>query len=222
MSNQENIDFKNKFDFIAEKYDKVSNQYTVNRRIESLQTKKKGNVLEVGSATGTITKNLKNFVVCTDISFNMCLQAKMKRGNVICCDAEMLPFQTEKFDAIISSEMIYYLKKPKKFLKDAYKILKIDGEILISMANSKMSFIDRTRSGLRKIGLNKMYFDDGLKNFMGIGTLKILLKEEKFDIKMVEKKIILPYSIFDRFNRFFEKTKFNQFCIFVIVKATKR
>ena len=43
----------------------------------------------------------------------MCRQTKIKRENVVCCDAEMLPFKLEQFDAIISAEMIYYLDKPQ-------------------------------------------------------------------------------------------------------------
>ena len=221
MTKPTNLDFKNRFDSIAENYDKISNDYTVNRRIESLQTKKNGLVLEVGAATGAITKNLKNIVICTDISFNMCRQTKIKRENVVCCDAEMLPFKLEQFDAIISAEMIYYLDKPQKFLEDSYLLLKKNGEILISMTNSKMNFVDKVRTKLRKCGLSKMYFDDGLKNFMKIETLKLFLEKQNFNVESIEKKVILPYTFFDKVNRFFEKTILNRFGIFIIIKAKK-
>lgn len=216
-----NREFQKKFDSIAEEYEKISNQYTVKRRIESLQIETGGPILEVGSATGIITQHVDNTVICTDISYQMCKQAKTKRSHVVCCDAEMLPFKSNTFDAVISSEMIYYLKNPEYFISYSSQILKNDGKLLISMANRDMVIIDRFRTWLRKIRIGGMYFDDGVREFMKIDDLKALLHKQNFKILSIEKKIILPFSALDRLNRILEKTPLNRFCIFIIIKAAK-
>lgn len=220
MNNPSNLEFQKKFDKIAEQYNEISNQYSVKRRIDALQYKKTGWVLEVGAATGSITKHY-SLSICTDISFQMCKHAKIERKNVICCDAQMLPFKQNKFDAVISAEMIYYLENPEKFLKDAYQILKTNGEILISITNERMRVVDKIRTKFRKVGLNKMYFDDGLKKFMKINTLEKILQEENYKILSIEKKILIPIKFFDSLNKILEKTFFNNFCIFIFVKAKK-
>ncbi len=221
MKNPTNREFQKKFDSIAEEYEKISNQYTVKRRIESLQIETKGLILEVGSATGIITQHVDNTVICTDISYQMCKQAKTKRSHVICCDAETLPFKPNIFDAIISAEMIYYLKNPEYFIAYSSQILKNDGRLLISMANHDMAIIDRFRARLRKIRIGRMYFDDGVKEFMKIDDLITLLHKQNFKILSIEKKIILPFSAFDRLNKILEKTPLSKFCIFIIIRAAK-
>lgn len=220
-SHPSNREFQKKFDSIAEEYEKVSNQYTIKRRIESLQIEVSGPILEVGSATGIITQHVDNTVICTDISYQMCKYAKTKQSHVVCCDAEMLPFKSNTFDVIISSEMIYYLKNPEYFIAYSSQILKNDGKLLISMANRDMAIIDRVRTWLRKIRIGGMYFDDGVREFMKIDDLKALLHKQNFKILSIEKKIILPFSALDRLNRILEKTPLNRFCIFIIIKAKK-
>lgn len=221
MKNPPNREFQKKFDSIAREYEKISNQYTVKRRIESLQIETKGLILEVGSATGIITHHVDNIVICTDISYQMCKQAKTKRSYVICCDAEMLPFKPNIFDAVISAEMIYYLKNPEYFIAYSSQILKNDGKFLISMANRDMAIIDRFRTWLRKIRIGRMYFDDGIREFMKIDDLTTLLYKQNFKIISIEKRIILPFALFDRLNRILEKTPLNRFCIFIIIRAAK-
>ncbi len=220
MDNPSNLEFQKTFDEIARKYNIVSNKYTVKRRIEGLHSNKNKLILEVGAATGSITKHFSS-AICTDISFQMCKEAKKERKNVVCCDAEMLPFKQDKFDVIISAEMIYYLENPKKFLQDAYIILKTNGEILISMTNEKMNIVDKIRTKLRKSGLNKMYFDDGLKKFMELKTLENLLVNQNYKILSIEKKVIIPIGFFDKFNKLLEKTVLRNFGIFIFVKAKK-
>ena len=216
-----NHEFQKKFDSIADKYEKISNKYTVKRRIESLQIETSGLILEVGSATGKITQHVENTVICTDVSYQMCKQAKTKQTHVVCCDAEMLPFKSNMFDAIISSEMIYYLKNPEYFISYSSQILKNNGSLLISMTNRDMAIISKIRKCLQKIRIGGMYFDDGVKEFMKVDDLKMLLFEQNFKIISIEKKIIFPFSILNRLNKILEKTPLCRLCIFIIIKAIK-
>ena len=56
---------------------------------------------------------------------------------------------------------------------------------------------------------------------MKINVLENLLIKQKFRIVSIEKKVLLPMAFFDKFNKFLEKTFFNNFCIFIFVKAEK-
>jgi len=219
MNNPSNFEFKQKFETIASEYDQISNRYAINRRIEALHITNAEVILEVGSATGIITESIKTKTVCTDISYQMCLQAKTKNDFVICCDAEMLPFREKTFDCLIAAEIIYYLQHPEKFIKYAKKILKNKGKLLISITNQEMAITDKIRSNLRKLGLQKMYFDDGVRKFMKLENLISILKKHGFQIESINKQVILPFQSMDKINRLLEKTPFNRLGIFIVVRA---
>lgn len=221
MYNLNNAEFQKKFDSIANRYEKISNQYTVRRRIEALRFESDASLLEVGSATGIIARNIGDSVVCSDISLEMCKEAKKKHAHVICCDAEMLPFKHGIFDTVISSEMIYYLKNPENFVSYCHHILAKNGKLVISMTNQDMAFIDKFRSIMRKIGMRRMYFDDGVRQFMSLHKLKLILNNYNFKIERIEKIVIFPFSAFDRINRLLEKTPLNRFSIFIVITAKK-
>ena len=55
MENPDNLEFKKKFESVANIFDEISNPYTVSRRAKSLQQNVHGLLLEVGSATGQVT-----------------------------------------------------------------------------------------------------------------------------------------------------------------------
>ena len=159
MANPTNRDFKKNFDILAKEYDHHSNQYTTTRRLNSIDTIMSGIVLEVGSGTGLIRDYTKNIIISTDISFQMCKEIKKKNPMTVCCDAEQLPFRQNTIDQIISLEMIYYLQNPENFIKCANQILKNNGNIFISMVNSKMTFLEKIRLLLVKKGIKGVYVD---------------------------------------------------------------
>ena len=221
MKNPSNKAFKKKFENIAENYNTILNPYAIERRKESLHVQNADLILEVGAATGIISESFITKKICTDISFHMCKQAKINNDNVVCCDAELLPFKKNTFNCIISAEMIYYLQNPEKFIMYSREILRKNGQFFISMTNSEMAIIDKIRSKLRIIGLQKMYFDDGLKEFMKLTDLKTLLEINGFEIQSIKKQIIFPIKALDKLNKILEKTPLSRFCIFIIIKALK-
>ena len=221
MNNPTNEQFKKKFDFIASRYDKVSNLYSVSRRFEFVIRNVDGLTLEVGSGTALASEKIKN-LVCTDISFNMCKMAKKRNPEVVCCDAEMLPFRDNIFCTIISAEMIYYLRNPQNFILCSKRILKGGGNLLISMANKDTKFVDKIRSILRKIGISNTYFDDGLIEFMALEHLINLLTSHGFIIDSIEKRVLIPFFLFDKINQILEATILNRFAILIFIKATRK
>jgi len=51
-------------------------------------------------------------------------------------DADEMPFSNNSFDIIILYEAIYYLKDPKKFIEEAFRILKKKGMLIICTVNN--------------------------------------------------------------------------------------
>jgi len=219
VNNSLNKETQKRFNGIAENFEKVSNLYSVKRRYESLKINSTGLLLEVGSGPSFIAKYFQGKVICSDVSFNMCKQAKILQPLVVCCDAEMLPFRGKTFDAIISAEMIHYLQNPENFISYSSKILRDDGKLLISLANSEMAIIPKIRSALRALGLKGMYFDDGSPKLIKLQHLKSLLKKNGFKIESIKKVVIYPFESLDKLNRFLEKTMLNHFCILTIIRA---
>ena len=210
-------EFQDKFNSIAKNYDLISNPYTVQRRSESLKLESSKLILETGSGSGLVTKSYNSKIICTDFSFQMCKESKQRQDFVICCDAEYLPFKKHIFDAIISAEMIYYLENPEIFIKYSKEILKPNGKLSFAFPNEKMIFIDKIRTFFRKIGFNKMYFDDGIHDFIKLNNLKSMLTNNGFKITSVEKQVLFPFRFLDKLNKILEKTSLNYFSIFVIL-----
>ncbi len=82
-----------------------------------------------------------------------------------------------------------------------------------------MAITDKIRSNLRKLGLQKMYFDDGVRKFMKLENLISILKKHGFQIESINKQVILPFQSMDKINRLLEKTPFNRLGIFIVVRA---
>ena len=215
-----NVDYKQRFSSIAKIYEKISNQYTVNRRAESFKISPSELILEVGSGTGMISDLIDRQIICSDISYEMCKESAKKHMNVICCDAEKLPIRENILDGIISAEVVYYLNNPNAFIEDSTRILKKDGKLMITIFNQKMQFIDSIRSFLR-IFNKKMYFDDG-HELMKYAILKELLEKNNFRITYLKKNVIFPFKSLHKINLLFEKTGFSHLCFFIIVEAVNQ
>lgn len=58
-----------------------------------------------------------------------------KRVPLLCADAQALPFATASFDLVLAFEAIYYLNRPERFLREANRLLRRDGTLLIGTSN---------------------------------------------------------------------------------------
>ena len=214
-----NADYKKRFSSVAKIYEKISNQYTVSRRAESFKIDASEFVLEVGSGTGMISDLIDGQIICSDISYEMCKQAVIKkRENVICCDAEKLPIRNDVLDGVLSTEMIYYLNNPQNFLKNSYNALKNNAKLMITVFNQDMKLVDNIRSFLRIFDKNQ-YFDDGQRDLINTNHLKEILEKNNFKITSIEKKVIFPFKSLHKLNLYLEKSRLNYFGYFVIIEA---
>ena len=219
MKKLSNLEFKKKFDSIANTYEKISNSYTITRRSESFKIDSTELILETGSGTGIVSELIDKSIICTDISYEMCKQSvRNKRENVICCDAEKLPIRDNILDGILSTEMIYYLNDPDSFLKNSYDTLRNNAKLMITVFNQDMKSVDRIRSFLRIFDKNQ-YFDDGQRDFISTNHLKEILENNNFKIISIRKKVIFPFKSLHKLNLCLEKGRLNYFCYFVVIEA---
>lgn len=212
------------FDQAAERFDEVSNSYTVSRRMSALVRLVYGRCLEFGGGTGEFSArvNGNQEPVHSDISPRMCAVAKRKCGcPSICFDAERVPLAADSIDTAVGSEMVYYLEHPERFIAEAYRILRPGGRLLICTTNPAATLVERGRSLLRKLGFKKMFFDDGSPKFISMSRLTEMLLEGGFTIERTDRLVVLPLSFLDRLNRFLERTPLRYFCLFMLVVARK-
>lgn len=90
------------------------------RRI--VESARPGLMLEIGGGSG----NLKEFaprVVSTDILFAPWLDAV--------ADAQALPFRDGTFDAVVMVDVLHHLESPRRFLREASRVLRPRGRIVV-------------------------------------------------------------------------------------------
>jgi ubiquinone/menaquinone biosynthesis C-methylase UbiE len=100
-------------------------------------------VLEVACGSGTglgyISKKAKS-VVGGDIDSKLVEIAKSNyednpKVKVLQLDALNLPFETNTFDVVLLYEAIYYLPNVEQFLKEVKRVLRQNGQLIISTVN---------------------------------------------------------------------------------------
>ena len=224
MQKLSNTQYRETFDRVAGRYDEVSNSYAVNRRVELLVSWAKGDCLEVGAGTGVISRQLKprHKVIATDISPNMVNAIKQNLGiEAYPCDAESLPFPDASFDTVIASECIYYLNHPERFIQEARRVLRPQGRLLISSANTICRIYEDLRSVLRHLGFRHMYFEDPNRTFFSAKKLSDMLQNGGFQMLQLHKIIVLPFAGADQLNRWLERTPLRHGGVFIVLWAEK-
>ena len=122
------------YDLNADKYDSWFDKNKAAFLSETAAIKKfipkKGEGLEVGTGTGRFAAKL-GIRTGVDISAPMMAYA-VKRGVVaLNADAGALPFMDNTFDYVLLNTVICFLKKPAAALKEARRVLKPKGVIII-------------------------------------------------------------------------------------------
>lgn len=168
---------RERFDELADSYSNNAISYIRNKRLRSINNyiKKEDKVLEIGCGSGNILKliNSKN-IYGLDISPKMIEFCKKTiiHGNFTAGDAENLPYESNFFDKIIISEVLYYLPDLEKALGEANRVLKKDGLLLITSLNKKYNFI-KTLVNILKIGVH----DNVSMSYISLKPLKNSLQK---------------------------------------------
>ncbi|MEK7649534.1 MAG: methyltransferase domain-containing protein [Patescibacteria group bacterium] len=227
MTKPANKEFAHIFDSAASRYDAVTSAYAVSRRRDFFLRYAKGDVLEVGAGTGEMSRAFLEHgcrVVATDISPNMVDEIKKKLTiDAVVADAEHLPFPDASFDTVVGAEMVYYLDHPEVFMREAYRVLRPRGRLLLSSANDTMRIYDRLRALLRRLGIgDATYFDDKVRRFVTQRKLERFFCEANFHITEKRKAIIFLIPHLDWLSRICERTPLKYFGMFIFMAGEKK
>lgn len=105
-----------------------------------LKLEKLGNVLELGCGNGFYTQFLTDSseqITATDISEEMIASAKEKLStrskiNIEQSDAYNTKYEDSSFDSVFMANLIHVVEHPGKLLDEAKRVLKPNGQIIIS------------------------------------------------------------------------------------------
>ena len=100
-------------------------------------------VLEMGCATGYMTKYMKEQLNCAvdivEIDDDACGIASQYARNSLCCDLSKMfwreKFDQERYDYILFADVLEHLVNPMTVLKSASELLKPEGQIIITIPN---------------------------------------------------------------------------------------
>jgi len=124
------------FDKYAQEYDLwfQRNRAVYESELMALKalTPKSGKGLEVGIGTARFSSPL-GIKIGIDPAMNMLLIAKKRKIKVCMAKAEMLPFKDNCFDFVLIVSVLCFLTDPFQALKEAKRVIKDGGRIIIGM-----------------------------------------------------------------------------------------
>jgi len=180
---------KNKYIFLSE-------LKCIKKTIGSLKNKKS---IEIGVGTARFAEKL-NIKYGVDISKNALKIAQKRKVKTYLSKAEKLPFKDEEFDCAFMIFSICFFKNPYLAIKEASRILKKNGTLVITFINGKSKLARYYRKIRHKTifyrsakfyspqTLIKIMQKNGFSNFKIFQTLLTPPKELK-NLKKVEKTI---------------------------------
>ena len=99
---------------------------------------KKGTILDVGCGLGATTSHLLKYYSSADVMGINISAKQIERStvnapscNFICMDAVRMEFEDDLFDNIICVEAPFYFDTREKFLKEALRVLKPGGNLIL-------------------------------------------------------------------------------------------
>lgn len=137
-------------DPVQEEYSRLASVYdrrwsfyinaTIQETINRLEIKPYERVVDIGCGTGALIQQMFNLVpeaefAGLDPSIEMLNIAKQKLPKSIelwIGSADNLPFPSESFDVVISTNAFHYFRNPAQAIQEAKRILKPDGRLVIT------------------------------------------------------------------------------------------
>jgi len=94
--------------------------------------------LELGAGNGTQSRIMIKWacdLLSTDINFNRLIPKRNPNIDYQICDANKLPYKSEVFDLIYSSNLLEHISNPNQSLKEMHRVLKDDGIMIHIIPN---------------------------------------------------------------------------------------
>jgi|AntAceMinimDraft_17_1070374.scaffolds.fasta_scaffold47559_2 2-polyprenyl-3-methyl-5-hydroxy-6-metoxy-1,4-benzoquinol methylase len=186
----------------------------------------KGKVLEIGSGQGygikILAPNSDKYVAVDKYKTNIDNQLK-SNNNIEFHQIKVPPLAhipDNYFDYVVSFQVIEHIKKDDFFVKEAYRVLKSEGKLILTTPNIKMSLTrnpwhirEYTKEQLQKlienyfskIVLNGIFGNEKIMKYYNKNK-KSVKKITRFDIFNLQyhlpgKLLQIPYDIMNRINR---------------------
>lgn len=161
--------------------------------------KKNAKILDICSRTGIGTsffskKHPGMRFTCMDVSpeFKKKAEKRLKAEKVnfryLLFDSYNLKLKNSEFDYILCFETLEHVDKPDIFLKEMSRVLKKDGEILITTPNTLWEFVHWAADRM------KIHFGEGPHRFISRGELKRIMRQANFKIIKEETTVLIPYG----------------------------
>lgn len=91
------------------------------------------------------------------------------RARLLRLDAQVLPFASQSFDVVLLFEALYYLRDPDRFVREARRVLRAEGTLLISTVNREWADFNPSPFTHR---------------YLSAAELKLMLGEHGFSVEL--------------------------------------
>src|SRR4030042_2302489 len=174
----------NIFDVLTEKYDAWYDSKDGNPLYESelmclnpTSEKCISPILEIGVGTGRFAMHFPD-VIGVDPSFNVLKTAETRGIKTVRAYGEYLPFRDNTFGCILIIVTLCFVKKPLDVLKEAKRVLKKDGNMIIGLVPKDspwgIFYEEKKRQGHPFYGEATFYSLADLQKFLDETGLKIM------------------------------------------------
>jgi len=175
------------FATIADQFDNLQNEFDLKVRKEIIFQKflnkielKNKRILEVGCGSGGFVEEilkLQSIYIGIDIAWQLIKIAGHKKGaRLFPADVMDLPFPSQYFDLVISSEVVEHTEEPHEAITSMARVVKKNGFIVLTCPNKKWQWLVRLASVLN---IRKFY---GYENFIGFNEMRVLMNDLGFRI----------------------------------------
>jgi SAM-dependent methyltransferase len=169
-----------------------------------------GILLDIGCWNGSFSQYLHGTkYIGVDINRQALEKAKSKKIDVVLASCDFLPFRSKSFDACSMIEVIEHLYFPEKAVKEAHRVLKQNGTLILATPNF-VNFIDRINV---LIGKNIISMEHQHIRFFTWKTLNDFLRRCGFELErrktwflpFPERRVTKKYPSWRKFMRFAAK-----------------
>lgn len=172
----------------------------------------KAYILDICSRTGNGTayfyiKGKVRRAMCADVSHKMqdiCQVNLQKYGidyKTVLFKSLPLPFQNNEFEAILCFETIEHMPEPEKFMKELARVLKFNGELLLTTPNILWG------PGHWLIAVFNLHHGEGPRRFLSRRFILQIAREAGFLLEKEKTTVLIPSGpkFLNRFSKFLER-----------------